>query len=242
MGHCQSISLQLDAIRTIIGTVRGTSHAKLYLESGYITLEERRKRHKIIMMHKIIHGNCPKYLSDLCPNLVSDINPYHRRRPLERYVQKSNSELHAKSFFPSSTKLYNDLPDNVKENSSISALKHYLSQNDKIVPSFYYFGKRNTEIIHTRLRLGMSDLNFDLFNRHLLQNSICNCGTTAETAEHFLLYCDRFTMQRNRTIDILPYDQRQINILLSGNNELSIEQNKQIFKIVHDFIDISGRF
>ena len=40
-------TLHLDALRTIIGTVRGTSHHKLYKESGFTSLKERRKRHKI---------------------------------------------------------------------------------------------------------------------------------------------------------------------------------------------------
>ena len=50
-------SLHLDAIRTIIGAVRGTSHQKLYTESGFTTLRERRFRHKIIMYHKIVQEN-----------------------------------------------------------------------------------------------------------------------------------------------------------------------------------------
>ena len=41
-------SLHLDGIRTIIGAVRGTCHQKLYAESGFTTLRERRFRHKII--------------------------------------------------------------------------------------------------------------------------------------------------------------------------------------------------
>ena len=40
--------LNLDAIRSIIGAVRGTSHHKLYEESGFIPLKERRTRHKLI--------------------------------------------------------------------------------------------------------------------------------------------------------------------------------------------------
>ena len=39
-------SLHLDAVGTIIGAVRGTSHQKLYAESGFTTLRERRFRHE----------------------------------------------------------------------------------------------------------------------------------------------------------------------------------------------------
>ena len=58
------------------------SHQKLYIESGFCTLKERRKRHKLLMFHKMI------------PPLVAHINPYHRRRPLERDVT-----IHAKLNF-----------------------------------------------------------------------------------------------------------------------------------------------
>ena len=61
-------SLHLDAIRTIIGAVRGTSHQKLYTESGFTTLRER---HKIIMYYKIIQENTPTYLKEHLPPLVS---------------------------------------------------------------------------------------------------------------------------------------------------------------------------
>ena len=44
----------LEAIRIITGSVRGTSHQKLYNESGFCTLKERRKRHKLIQFHKTI--------------------------------------------------------------------------------------------------------------------------------------------------------------------------------------------
>ena len=66
-------SLHLDAIGTIIGAVRGTSHQKLYTESGFTTLRERRFRHKIIMYHKIVQENTPTYLKEHLPPLVSQL-------------------------------------------------------------------------------------------------------------------------------------------------------------------------
>ena len=60
-------NLHLEAIRIIIGGIRGISHEKLYKESGFCTLKERRKRHKLLMFHKMILGLCPQYISDLLP-------------------------------------------------------------------------------------------------------------------------------------------------------------------------------
>ena len=52
-------NLHLEAIRFIIGGTRGTSHQKPFKESGFYTLKERRKRHKLLMFHKMILGLCP---------------------------------------------------------------------------------------------------------------------------------------------------------------------------------------
>ena len=113
-------SLHLDAIRTIIGAVRGTSHQKLYTESGFTTLRERRFRHKIIMYHKIVQENTPTYLKEHLPPLVSSTNPYHRRRPLQRLVPKHKTDTYRQSFFPSTTTLWNNLPENIQRTKSIS--------------------------------------------------------------------------------------------------------------------------
>ena len=88
-------NLHLEAIRITLGAVRGTSHKTLYKESGFCTLKERRKRHKLLMFHKMINHQCPGYLSNLVPPLVSTTNPYHRRRPHERVIPAHKTELYA---------------------------------------------------------------------------------------------------------------------------------------------------
>ena len=113
-------SLHLEAIRIILGGIRGTSHQKLYTESGFCTLKERRKRHKLVMFHKMILGLCPQYISDLLSPLVAHINPYHRRRPLERDVTTCKTELYRNSFIPSTTAEWNSLPISVQQSTSLS--------------------------------------------------------------------------------------------------------------------------
>ena len=148
-------NLHLEAIRMIIGGLRGTSHQKLYKESRFCTLKERRKRHKLLMFHKI-PGLCPQYISDLLPPLVAHINPYHRRRPLERDVTTCKTELYRNSFIPSTIAERNSLPLSVQQSTSLSVLKRSLSLSDSKVPAYYYFGERNTQVIHCRLRLEMT--------------------------------------------------------------------------------------
>lgn len=235
-------NLHLEAIRIIIGGVRGTSKYKLYEESGFCSLKERRKRHKLIMFHKMVNSNCPSYVSDMLPPLVSSSNRYHHRRPHERTVPRYRTELYNKSFIPSTTRLWNSLPNNVQSTTSLSQFKTLISVSDSTVPSHFYFGERNQQVIHCRLRIGMSNLNNDLYNRYLSDNSTCNCGYLAETAEHYLLYCPIYNNIRISTIHTLTPPYRDIQTLLNGHPALSVDENISIFEVVHDFIKQSRRF
>ena len=174
--------------------------------------------------------------------LVSTTNPYHRRRPYERIIPSFRTELYRNSFFPSTTLLWNNLPVNIQESSSLSEFKRYLTNNDTKVPSYYYSGQRMEQIIHCRLRLQMSDLNFDLFNRHLTENQSCACGHPFETAEHFLLLCPNYHDIRKDTLMQIEDNYLDIQILLFGNRSLGTHQNEFIFKKVHEFIRRTRRF
>ena len=236
-------NLHLEAIRIIIGGVKGTSHHKLYKESGLTSLKERRRRHILIMFHKIIHNHCPNHLRALCPPLMSQQNQYQHRRPYDRRIPRCKTTLYINSFIPSAIRHHNNsLPDDIKSNPSISALKHFLTQKDPKVPTYYLNGKRKNEIIHTRLRLSISDLNDDLVARHIQLDRSCSCGYHTESAEHFLLHCPQYDLQRNATINLLPTHHLNLDILLSGSPELSCSQNRNIFDKVQEFIENSNRF
>ena len=117
--------------------------------------------------------------------------------------------------------------------------------SNKIRPIFSFWMKvyeRNQQIIHCRLRLQMSDLNFDLFNRHLTENQSCACGHPFETAEHFLLLCPNYHDIRRDTLMPIEDNYLDIQILLFGNRSLGTHQNEFIFKKVHEFIRRTRRF
>ena len=101
-----------------------------------------------------------------------------------------------------------------------------------MIPIYYYFDNRKEQVKRCRLRLAISDLNYDLFRRHLLQDPMCSCGYTSE---HFLLHCPLYNSIRNKTVNKLDENERNINTLLFGNDQLHLETNKKIFAVVHDF-------
>ena len=53
-------NLHLETIRNTVAAVKETNHGKLYKESGFCTLKERRKRHKLLTFHKMINYQCPR--------------------------------------------------------------------------------------------------------------------------------------------------------------------------------------
>ena len=239
-------SLHLDAIRTIIGAVRGTSHAKLYRESGFTSLKERRRRHKLITYFKALNGFTPIYLTNYIPPLASSINPYPTRSsPLERSIPLYKTTLYEHSFFISTTYLWNELPDSYKLTNSISNFKRLLRKDDISVPSYYLGGDRNAEIIHCKLRLEISDLQDDLVKRHLAEYSTCRCGYHCENAHHYLFDCPLFDDARSTTLhNIVPIDHRDYTLdsLLYGNPSRSPVENMQLFEHVKKYINKSNRF
>ena len=234
--------LHLDALRTITGLVRGTSHERIYSESGFCSLSERRRRHKIIMYHKIVNNQVPDYLREILPPLVSDNNVYHLRNPLEREIPRWDLTRFRYSFFVSTTSIWNNLPERIQRSSSIGEIKHFLREDDQSVPAYFYSGDRLPQIIHCRLRLGMSNLNQDMVNRFLSDNPSCACGSRSEDANHFLLQCPRYEQLRIQTINALDIPNIDISILLNGSPHLTLSTNLHVFKIVHEYITKSNRF
>ena len=93
-------------------------------------------------------------------------------------------------------------------------------------------------IIHCKLRLGLSDLNYDLLNKHLTTNNSCDCGERKETSQHYILHCPPFTHVRHKTIFKLPANALNISTLLQGEPNMSNNMNSLIFKAVLDFLDV----
>ena len=175
---------------------------------------------------------------------MSEINPYHRRNPLDRLIPRIRLELYKESFLSSTTLLWNSLPDFVKLSDSLAEFKRYLSVNDIRVPLFYYSANHVSEIIHCKLRLEISDLNSDLYKRHLTDNTSFICGSPLENAHHFLLVCPLYNQTRRDTIHRIKNfpGATSTKQLTHGDEDLSFQDNKDIFEKVNDFIIQSRRF
>ena len=145
------------------------------------------------MYHRIVNGLAPAYLNVELPLLVSSQNPYHRRRALQRQTPECDTELYKQSFFPSTTYLWNNLPEDILRNNSIAQVKNHSKKNDVAVPLCFYHGNRTSQINHCRLRNKISNLNQDLVLRHLSQHGSCSCGAVRQRKQRNILCCSVHT-------------------------------------------------
>ena len=57
---------------------------------------------------------------------------------------------------------------------------------------------RKTGVMYCRLLLGDTMLNEDCFRCGFTTSPICECGSDRESIEHFLLFCPKYSEQRNK--------------------------------------------
>ena len=158
-------SLQFEAARIITSAMKGTHRENLLCETAWVTLKNRRKDHKLIMMYKLLNNLTPIYLSELCPISNNSRTNYNLRNNYNLSVPPSRTERHKKSFLPSAIRLWNLLPVEVRNCQNLAVFKKRLIKWNKypVRNRLYYFGNRYLAVLHTRLRLGNSALNYNLY-------------------------------------------------------------------------------
>lgn len=72
-------NVQIEAMRIITGGTKLTSLRNLYLETGWERLADRRKNHKLVMMHKMVNKVTPEYLSNLLPETLANRHHHFTR-------------------------------------------------------------------------------------------------------------------------------------------------------------------
>jgi hypothetical protein len=110
-----------------------------------------------------------------------------------------HTERFKKSFFPSTTKLWNGLDTSVRNLPAISRFKKVLLDLFNLQPSrtlFNYSLDRYSSIIHTWIRFYACALNYYLFKIGSKFSPKCTCDFEIETINHYFLYCPIFAAQR----------------------------------------------
>ena len=105
--------LQVSVARSILRLGRHSSSSSDILKQiGWPTLAWRRRRYKLLFLWKILNGHGPPSLRENMPATVDErAHQSLRRKTLE--MPMCRTERRRQSFLPSSTALWNKLPDSV---------------------------------------------------------------------------------------------------------------------------------
>ena len=236
--------VQNEAARIVTGLTRSVSIENLYRECGWVSLEERRRQQKFIFMYKSVNGFVPSYISNLIPPLIHEITNYPLRDQNNITVPFCRTEISRKSCIPSSITLWNSLDEELRNSSTLASFKYQLKnlQNNSKVPHYYIVGNRYLSVLHARIRNNCSNLSSDLFMNHLSPSSMCRCSDESEDTEHFFFRCSNYNYERVTLFQSTRnYHPLNINILLFGDENLTDEDNINIFTAVQTFIKDTRR-
>ena len=246
--------LQNRAARLITGTMLRTPTDKLRQELGWPSLENRRKIHKLLLYHRIQSTNSqiPPYIKSILPETrMSEIGKTLRNS--ESLTQPYNrTSAFKNSFIPNTTKLWNNLPPHIRQ-SNYSTFKQFIHEQFSPPRPHIYFtlGSKVGNKLHTRLRVGMSQLNAHLFQFQLTDSPSCSCGSQPETVEHFFLKCKLYDNLRSELFDKLSViigtnfatmtKSLQKDIIINGQN-LRGPSGREVAYWVQKYIITSQRF
>ena len=237
-------NVQLRAAKIVSGAINKTSRELIYKELGWDSLEERRRKQRLVVMFKIKNNLAPVYLQEVIR--PHDIG-YDLRNQNRIPTIRCKTATLQKSFFPQTITDWNNLDPNIRKSEDIKTFKTLLfkDSNAKKTPEWFNSGKRFMALIHGRLRMLCSTLKDHLYSHiHVIDSPQCPCGHQRETTQHFLLQCPLFLNERQSMLKKLSdiNFNPTIQNLLYGNKGADVKTNITAFSIVQSFIEESGRF
>ena len=164
--------IQIEAARIVTGSTKLVSINSVTNETGWKSLLNRRKKHKLLLFYKMQHNISPNYSSCLVPPSVGNTTNYQLRNSTDLLKVHTNSQLYYNSFLPSAVWEWKELPEHIRNLPSTTTFKNKLYSDIKKIPKFYFAGKRLGQIYNSRLRTKCSSLNQHLFSKKYSRESI----------------------------------------------------------------------
>ena len=180
------------------------------LELNWDSLSIRRTYAKLCLFFKIAHHKTPQYLGQKYFTNAGSTRLTRMTATAEHRILEPRCRIvcYQSSYFPSSIKLWNMLPSSILQCESILSFKVNIRQHLKLSKNssektLAYFSTGRLGRVLSQIRLGLSLLNYHLFEYNINDNPFCpKCGTEFETILHFFCDCphyedDRFLLRNN---------------------------------------------
>ena len=106
---------------------------------GWLDMKQRRMLHSLTIMFKILTGRAPEYLRDSV-TLVGEMHALNTRRQTNNiWIGKDiRSKIHRNSFIFYTSRLYNEIPEDIRKCKSVPSFKNKLTKfliNNALVPN-----------------------------------------------------------------------------------------------------------
>ena len=233
--------VQLTFARIICGAIRGTPHCAIYNEMSWPTLEDRRKENKLKFMHKLVYSDTPSYLANLLPKPADD-NQYNLRNSQNQKQFNFRTTKFKNSLLPNCIELWNKLDNETRLISNNSEFKTKIT-NVAFRNPLFNGHKRSLNLIHSKLRMKCSNLNSHLYDLHVIDSPQCVCMSGIEDCFHYFFQCPLYNVERQRLIfNVEQLCNVSLNVVLYGNESLSIDENLTLFQHVECYIHETNRF
>ena len=187
------------AARLITGTTRRTPTDGLRRELGWTSLTDRRKKHKLQLYHKLLFDSrIPTFIKSTLPPTRQQNIPRTLRNASQQTIPLVRTSTYYKSYIPSTTRIWNTLPEHVRADSKYTTFNKYLIKliETTTPPPYFFIGTQIGNLLHTKLRLNVSRLNSHQFSLQRTDSPSCSCGHPLENTKHFLLNCPFYRAQR----------------------------------------------
>lgn len=242
--------IQLTAARIVTGLSIFASRDSLYLETGWNSLSTRRKIARLKTMFKVDKNIIPSYIKERFPDKRCNLSNYTMRNSQNYSLPKCRLRVYKSSLIPTVIGEWNSLPLHIREVNSLSTFINLITSDKDILninkspPSYFSFGDRFYNIIHTKLRHNCI-LNCDLFRYNIIDSPLCTCGKVEDTY-HYFFSCTKYACARNELFNnvfkIQNLNLVNPHVLLWGDVTISDSINENLFSMVHLFIKKSERF
>lgn len=168
---------------------------------------------------------------------IPNVNNYNSGNKQTSHNPFWRLQLFKRSFIPTGLRQWNMLEYfGCSNKTAVDTFKQHICTKFRTL--LFYYGKRLPSIHHTRMGIGCSKLNYYLCsNLHVENDLSCVCGAPIERASHFFFTCPLFTIERQNIMQSLPImPDLTCDELLSGIEQLTLDQHKSIFQAVQECI------
>ena len=117
-----------NAARLVCGATARCKVNNLYEENKWEFLKDRRRKHGLTIMYKMVYNLAPSYLLNLLPDKVESHTHHNLRNKQKLDLPSTRLDVHKYSSLPSAVQEWNDLDLKIKESKSVNAFKQALSK------------------------------------------------------------------------------------------------------------------